>query len=75
MIEKIVSTVCEVLEAPVTIETSQSNCDHWDSLRHLNVIIAIEDAFDVSFEPEEFARMKSIKDIEIMLKEKNNHSL
>ena len=72
MIEKIITTVSETLGVPVTKETSQFNCEQWDSLRHLNIVIAIEDAFDVSFEPEEFAQMKSIQDIEKFLVGKKN---
>ena len=64
MTDKIIKIISEVLETPVDIETSQENCAKWDSLRHLNIIIAIEDAFDVSFEPEDIAQMKTVKEIE-----------
>lgn len=39
---------------------SQQNCENWDSLRHLNLIVELEDAFDVSFEPEDIAEMKDL---------------
>lgn len=45
----------------ITPETSQSNCENWDSLRHLNLIVELEDAFDTEFEPEEIAEMKSFE--------------
>ena len=70
MIDKILKTVSEVLAIEVDENTSQKNCDKWDSLQHLNIVVALEDAFDVSFEPEEIAQMKSIRDIETMLKSK-----
>jgi len=36
----------------------------WDSLRHLNLIIELENEFNISFELEEIAEMKSISLIE-----------
>ena len=68
MIEKILKIAEEVLKVPVTEETSIANCEKWDSLRHLDLVVALEEAFDVSFEPEEIAEMKSIVQIEKRLK-------
>jgi acyl carrier protein len=39
---------------------SQQNCENWDSLRHLNLIIELEEEFNISFEPEDIAEMKDI---------------
>ena len=64
MTEKIIEIISNVLNTKVDAKTSQSTCEKWDSLQHLNIIVAIEDAFDVSFEPEEIAKMKTIQDIE-----------
>jgi len=72
MIEKIIATVSEALGVPVTEATTQLNCEQWDSLSHLNIVIAIEDVFEVSFEPEEFTRMNTIKDIEALLTSKKH---
>lgn len=49
---------------------SQAACGAWDSLHHLNLVVELEDAFGVSFEPEEIATMKSVADIEKLLKTK-----
>ena len=46
---------------------SQTTCEAWDSLRHLNLVVELEDAFDVTFEPEEIAVMKSVEDIKKLL--------
>lgn len=46
---------------------SQKNCDKWDSLAHLNLIVELESEFDVTFEPEEIGDMTGFdKVIEIM---------
>ena len=67
MTEKIIKIIGDVLKTPIDKNTSQYNCDKWDSLQHLNIIVAIEDTFDVSFEPEDIAKMKTVQDIELFI--------
>ena len=62
----------EVLKQVFKIEhikddISQKTCDKWDSLNHLNLIIALEQRFDVSFEPEEIVEMQSLERIMSLL--------
>ena len=66
MKEKILIIMAEVFELntqdfPDSI--NQDQLDNWDSLRHLNLIVELEDAFNVSYEPEEIAVMTSIEKI------------
>jgi len=63
----------EVMKRVFNLDTvpnniSQQNYDKWDSLNHLNFTVELEEEFDVSFEPEEIAKMKSLEDIEKILK-------
>ncbi len=67
--------VLEVLKETFELETvdttcSQETCDAWDSMGQLNLVAELEDAFDVSLEPEEIGTMKSYDDIVRILKEK-----
>lgn len=39
--------------------TSQLNCENWDSIHHLNFIVELENEFGLEFEPEEIADMNS----------------
>ena len=41
---------------PETIET-------WDSIQHLNLVLALEEKFDLQLSPEEIEQMKSIGDV------------
>ena len=68
MIDKIIKTVSDVLKSEVNVNTSQKNCGKWDSLMHIHIMIALENAFDLSFEPEEIAQMISIRCIEQTIK-------
>lgn len=72
MENKIVEILAEVLECDVNVETSQSNCDFWDSMHHLNLIVELEDAFELQFEPEEIAEMHSVSAIKRIIESKNN---
>lgn len=71
MEEKILEILRRVLETEdINATCSQATCEKWDSLHHLNLVVELEDAYGVSFEPEEIAVMKSVHDIEQMLKGK-----
>lgn len=49
---------------------SQENCEKWDSLKHLELVVEIESEFNVELEPEEIAQMKSFKAIKQILSNK-----
>lgn len=60
MESKIIEILKEVLETEdVSVMTSQESCEEWDSLRHLSLVVEIETEFDIEFEPEEIAQLKS----------------
>lgn len=71
MEEKVFKILKDVLEMDeVSMNTSQDNCENWNSLRHLNLVSELEDEFDLEFEPEEIAEMKSVNNIIEIIKEK-----
>ena len=62
--EKVLGILKEILELHQIDNTcSQENCPAWDSMAQLNLVVDLEDAFPVRFEPEEIVSMKSVKDI------------
>lgn len=64
MEEKVISIIKNVLEMEnVDITTSQENCEKWDSMALLNIVVDIQDEFDLSFEPEEISSFKSVRSI------------
>lgn len=71
MKNRIKTVMNEVFECSVSDDASQQNTENWDSLRHLNLMIALETEFDVEFEPEEIAVMKDIFAIEKFIISKN----
>ncbi|MCH3923907.1 MAG: acyl carrier protein [Bacteroidales bacterium] len=72
MKERILKVMKAVFELENTDETiSQKNCEKWDSLNHLQLVIALEEEFDISFEPEEITEMKDFQTIESIIAHKN----
>jgi acyl carrier protein len=51
-------------------EISPDNTATWDSLAHLNLIIAVEETFGVALTPEETLESTSVKLLKLLLQEK-----
>ena len=66
----IIATLFQLKETVVTLETSPDNVQNWDSLQHLNLIIALEQEFGISIAPDEGTELLSVGIIELFLKEK-----
>jgi acyl carrier protein len=54
----------------ITLETDSRNIEAWDSLNHLNLILALEQEFHVRFAPEEIQQMLNVEEIANKVMEK-----
>lgn len=71
MEEKIVEIMKQVFRTDgISTSSDQNNCEAWDSLHHLNLIMELENEFDVEFEPEEIAEMKSFSTVKNTIESK-----
>jgi acyl carrier protein len=68
-IKQVMSAVFEIPVESITDEASSDNIENWDSLRHLNLILALEEEFDVSIPDEEVGNLVNYKLIEIIINE------
>jgi acyl carrier protein len=68
-IQQIMANVFEISIEEITVESSQDNLGKWDSLKHLDLIVSIEEEFDIIFPVEEIGNLVSFKLISIILKE------
>jgi acyl carrier protein len=50
-------------DAPININTTRDNCESWDSINHLNLIVELEDVLNVSFTKEEIENMCSVNEL------------
>lgn len=73
MEEKVLEILRNLFELDTVDETcSQETCEKWDSMGQLNLVVELENEFDISLEPEEIGEMKSYKDIILILNSKLN---
>ena len=71
MEEKVLEILKNLFELDTVDETcSQETCEKWDSMGQLNLVVELENEFDVTLEPEEIGEMKSFNDIVKLLKAK-----
>ena len=47
-------------EIVVTAETNSGSIEDWDSLEHINLVVAIEKAFQMKFSMDEVTGMKDV---------------
>jgi len=65
----VMSTVLEVPVEELNEDSSTDTIENWDSLKHLNLILALEDEFDISIPNEEVGNMVNYKLIELIVDE------
>ena len=66
MNKKVIEIIADVLRigvSEINNESGMNTLDKWDSLQHLNIILAVEEAFNVSFTPEEITSVNSVEKI------------
>ena len=67
----IIGKVLGVDAAQLHDESNAQNTPKWDSLRHIEVIFAVESAFHVRFTMPEIANLRKLGDIRRLLLAKN----
>jgi len=68
-IRTLVSSILDVDEIRLNQETDLFLLDNWDSLRHIELITAIEQKFGVRLEGSHIVRIRYLGDIEVILTE------
>ncbi len=67
---RIISEVFGVPTAEITNESSPDTIETWDSLSHLNLVLALEEEFGVALSPEDVMEMLSVQLIKTILGER-----
>ena len=70
-LEQIVAFILEIDPALLCDASNAQNTPRWDSLRHIEVIFAVESAFHVRFTMPEITSLKNLGDIRRLLLAKN----
>ena len=69
-VQCIMADIFSVPVERVTLESSSETIESWDSLAHLNLMLALEQEFGLELLPEEIERLVSVHDIVTMVSDK-----
>ena len=69
-IKGVMSVVFEIKAETINDDSSPDNISNWDSLKHMMLIGALEDEFEIYFSNEEMMELLNFKLINIIIKEK-----
>jgi acyl carrier protein len=73
MLPRVRQIAADVFDVPLDAVTSQSSpetIENWDSLQHVTLVVALEQAFAVQFLPEEISEMLTIERIASLVEQK-----
>lgn len=73
MFEEIRDMVARVFGVPsdaISPGSSPDSIETWDSLQHLNLVLALEQQYDIQFSPEEIEQLLSVELIIAFVEEK-----
>lgn len=68
-IRKVMGAVFGIEPASIGEDASPGNIEQWDSLRHMSLVLALEEEFGVRFPEEEIDQLISFRLIDLALKE------
>jgi acyl carrier protein len=71
-VQQILADIFHIPAEQITSMSSPETIENWDSLNHLNLVLAIEQEFGIQLMPEEIDRLLSVEDIMVLLDEKLN---
>ncbi len=74
IVEKLKAVIVRELslddDYPLTEETLANEVPGWDSLSHIRVLTAVEDAFGVRFKSHEVMRLKNVGELDALVRRK-----
>ena len=73
--DKLVGIIRDVLDdydTPITLDTKASDVQRWDSVNHINIIVAVEGAFGIKFRTAELEKMKNVGELVALIQQKTN---
>ena len=69
-LRRVVATVFGAHNDEINAATSPDNLARWDSLHHLNLIVALEEEFGVTVNPEDSGELLTVGIIQLFLVER-----
>jgi acyl carrier protein len=68
-LKQIIATILKVDVSTISEDSSMDNVPNWDSLRHMNLVLALEEEFRVAIPDEDAGNITSFKLIKLVLED------
>jgi acyl carrier protein len=72
-LKAVIGAMLDIDPAVIDIRTSTDSVPQWDSVRHMNLIIALEESFGISIPDDEVATLTSYAIIKATVEEQLAH--
>lgn len=69
-VDLLVAGVLQIPAAAVTDDLAMKDVDAWDSLKHMELIVSLEERFDLQLTFEDIVAMQSVREIKRVLSER-----
>ena len=69
-IKNVMAAVFEISIEDINEESSPDSIDNWDSLNLMNLVVSLEEEFDIEFDDDEIVEMLNFKLLVEIIKEK-----
>ncbi len=71
-IKDVMAAVFEISKKKISDDSSPDTIKSWDSLKHMNLVVALEEEFKIQLTDEEIVEMINYQLIKLIIKEKTN---
>ncbi|HYU47550.1 MAG TPA: acyl carrier protein [Terriglobales bacterium] len=69
-VRAIASDIFGLPAGKITADSSPETIENWDSMQHLNLVLALEEKFGLQLSPEEIEQMKSVGAVAALVEKK-----
>jgi len=69
-VENLLSEVLQIPAPKITEDLTMKDVDAWDSLKHMELIVSLEQSFGIELSFDEIVSMRSVGEIKRVLKER-----
>lgn len=70
-VRTVLSKILEIQTVDIDDIFSSKTCEKWDSMKHMEIILELENSFDIEFSENEIIELREFQKIIKILKDKN----
>lgn len=70
-VDLLVAELLQIPAATITDDLAMKDVDAWDSLKHMELVVLMEERFDVQLTFDEIVAMQSVREIKRVLSERS----